>query len=306
MMPPSPDQEMAVVRAVVYASLFDYPLAPVQIVENLEGVAADEARVRAWLDRGPLIGAVLETRDGFWFPAGQAHLVDVRRRREVESRGLLTAHRGTMRLVASLPFVRSVCLSGSLAHLNGTAAADLDLFVVTAPGRVWGVTATVLALARALGRRRALCLNYVVSERALGLQPADAFAASQVMSLQPVTGEAIYRNLIDANPFVTRIFPNFHGRAIGVTAARGALARAMPVIEAVLNVTLAPLYERACASLYRRHLRRKSASWDSPDHVRLDDECLKLHTHSHRAEIAARFERALAACLDRQPVRMAR
>ena len=64
-----------------------------------------------------------------------------------------------------MPFVRMVALSGSLAHLNADGEADLDLFVITAPGRVWSVTLTTLLRARLLGWRRRLCLNYVVSER---------------------------------------------------------------------------------------------------------------------------------------------
>jgi hypothetical protein len=303
---PSRDQELAVIRAVVYASLFEYPLTLSQVVESLEGVPADEARVRSWIDHGPLIRAALETRDGFYFPAGQARLVGVRRRREAESRRMLALHGSTMRMVASLPFVRSVCLSGSLAHLNGTAAADLDLFVVTAPGRVWSVTTTVLALARLLGRRRQLCLNYVVSERRLALEPADWFAANQLMHLQPITGEAVYRRLLDANPFAARFYPNFRGRAIGTARAPRLPAAARSAMEGLLAVTLAPLYERLAAVLYRRHLMKKASSWDSPYQVRLDAECLKLHTHSHRAEIAARFEDAMAACLEGQPVPVAK
>lgn len=305
MTPPSREQELAVIRAVVYASLFDYPLTLAQIVETMEAVAANEARVRGWLERAPLLRAVIESRDGYYFPAGRADLVDVRHRRETASRDLLAAHGRTMRLVASLPFVRSVCLSGSLAHLNGTAAADLDLFVVTAPGRVWSVTTTVIALARALGWRRALCLNYVVSERQLALQPADAFAANQLMHLQPVAGEAVYRRLLDANPFVARFYPNFRGRALHPVARRGAIGALMPALEGILSITLAPIYERICRALYRRHLQRKAASWDSPDQVRLEAECLKLHTHSHRSEIADRFDQAMAACLEQEPVRVA-
>ena len=237
---PSRDQELAVVRAVVYASLFDYPLTLAQIVEGLEGVAADEATVRGWLERSPRLRAIIASHDGYYFPAGEARLVEVRRRREAESRDLLWMHAGTVRLVASLPFVRSVCLSGSLAHLNGTASADLDLFVVTAPGRVWSVTTTALALTRLLGQRRRLCLNYVVSERRLALQPADTFAANQLMHLQPVTGEAVYRRLLEANPFVARFYPNFHGRPLRPVAGRGVLAALGPAIERVLSITLAP------------------------------------------------------------------
>jgi hypothetical protein len=47
--------------------------------------------------------------------------------------------------------------------------------------------------------------------------------------------------------------------------------------------------------IYTSHLKRRAASWRSRDQVRLERECLKLHTSSHRREVMERFERAVEA-----------
>ena len=87
-----------------------------------------------------------------------------RARREALSRELLDRDRRILSLVAGMPFVRMVALSGSLAHLNAEGSADLDLFVITAPERVWSVTVAAVVLSKLLGWRKHLCMNYVVSE----------------------------------------------------------------------------------------------------------------------------------------------
>ena len=50
-------------------------------------------------------------------------------------------------------------------------------------------------------------------------------------------------------------------------------------------------------ALYGWYLQRRSATWQSRDQVRLEPECLKLHTSSHRASILARFDRAMLDAL---------
>ena len=131
----------------------------------------------------------MEHRDGWYFPAGRGDLVATRARREALSRELLDRDRQILSLVAGMPFVRMVALSGSLAHLNAEGSADLDLFVITAPRRVWSVTVAALVLSKLLGWRKHLCMNYVVSERAMTIAPEDLFSANQIIHLRPITGQ---------------------------------------------------------------------------------------------------------------------
>ena len=294
-MTPTPAQELAVLRSITYAALFDYPLTLAQLHESLIEVRADADAVASWWRHSELLQATVDHREGLYFPCGRADLIRTRARREMLSRDLLERDRRILAFVGSMPFVRMVALSGSLAHLNAETTADLDLFVITAPHRVWSVTVALLVIARLFGWRRRLCLNYVISEHALAVEPQDLFSANQIIHLRPLTGGDLFSRFVDANAFVRNAYPNFV--APPPVADRQAVLRR--TIERVLSIGIAPLMERAARALYGWHLGRRAPTWQSRDQVRLEPECLKLHTSSHRAAALERYQAALAEALQR-------
>ncbi len=300
-MPPTLAQERAFLQSVVYAALFDYPLTPGQLSESLLGQRANEAMLLQWYDHSVYLRATVDFVDGYFFPRGRHDVLDTRAEREAISRTMLREMAQPLKLITGMPFVRLVALSGSLAHLNASNDADMDLFVITSPGRVWTVTVVTLAVARLRGWRKRLCLNYVISERALWIAPADLFSANQIVHLRPITGSEAYRRFLEANHFVERFYPNFLPRPVeqeGRPPSR--------LLEHALNLTVGPIAERLCHWLYRAYLRRRAHTWKSRDQVRLERECLKLHTSSHRREVMERFEQALEdamAAAEREPLR---
>jgi hypothetical protein len=286
--------ELAIARSVVYASLFDYPLTLAQLRQTLIESTQTASQVLTAYDNSPTLQRVIESRDGFFFPRGRADLVDERRRREARSRSFLSRHRLLLRLICALPYVRMVALSGSIAHLNLEGSGDLDLFVVTRGRRVWSATVAILVLSKLLGRRRVVCANFVVADSRLVLDQQDLFTASQVIHLKPLIGSDVFLRLLAANPFVFRFYPNFH--AADAASLPFQTGRALPALKAALEpllAPLAPLAELACRVLYRWHLRRRAATWRSPEQVRLQTDCLKLHTQSHRQSVLARFDRGV-------------
>ncbi len=297
-MTPTRQQELAVLQSVVYASLFEYPLTLDQLHATLVGVGAERDAVMAWWRESALLQSAVEHRDGWFFPAGRGDLVATRARREALSRDLLDRDRKILSLIAGLPFVRMVALSGSLAHLNAEGSADLDLFVITAPNRVWTVTVTALVLSKLLGWRKHLCMNYVVSEAAMAIRPPDLFSANQIIHLRPVSGDDLFPRFVEANRFVHEHYPNFDARGLQTSAISLQPSAFGRIVEGLLSIGVAPVAERVARGLYGWHLRRRAATWQSRDQVRLEDECLKLHTSSHRASILARFDRAMVDALE--------
>ena len=295
-MTPSRTQELAVLRSVTYAAMFEYPLSLEQLHASLIGVRADAATVAAWWRNSELLQATIDLQEGLYFPAGRADLLHTRARREALSCDLLARDRRILSVVAAMPFVRMVALSGSLAHLNAERSADLDLFVITAPHRVWSVTLSLLVIARLIGWRRRMCLNYVISEDALRVEPPDLFSANQIIHLRPILGDEIFARFVGANPFVREIYPNF---ALEPEPRKPQAASPKPVIEQVLSLGIASVWERAARAIYGWHLNRRAATWQSRDQVRLDAECLKLHTCSHRAAALARYDAAVTEALRR-------
>jgi hypothetical protein len=287
-------REIAIARTVVYASLFDYPLTLEQLHYSLIESDQTRAEILAVYEGSELLQDMLEYRDGFFFPRGRGDLVGERRRREARSDAFLARHALALRLICALPFTRLVALSGSIAHRNLEANGDLDLFIVTRGARVWTVTVMLLVLTKLLRRRRTICANFLLSDAHLTVDQQDLFTANQVIHLQPLVGAELIDRFHAANPFVARYYPNSGntpapGRCSAVDVHGRGLAIVKRTLEAVLRLP-APLVETVCRRAYAWHLRRRAATWRSPDQVRLQSDYLKLHTRSHRHTVLDRFQ----------------
>jgi hypothetical protein len=180
--------------------------------------------------------------------------------------------------------------------LNLERGADLDIFVVTRGPRVWSVTVAIVLLAKLMRRRRTLCANFVVADTALALEQQDVFTANQVIHLKPLRGHDVLAALIAANPFVARYYPNFVAdvRPKPGSTDHSLIKRAIEIVFERPSL----LVERVARWAYGTYLRAKAGSWRSPDQVRLDAACLKLHTRSHRQGTLERFDRAVWRAMD--------
>ena len=123
-MKPTRAQELAVLRSVVYASLFDYPLTLAQLRQTLIASAQTPSQILATFSSSEMLQSTVEYRDGFFFPRGRFDLVAERTRREARSRIFLRRHRRLLRLIAAIPYVRLAALSGSIAHQNLDARGE--------------------------------------------------------------------------------------------------------------------------------------------------------------------------------------
>jgi hypothetical protein len=287
-------EELAIARSVLFAALFDYPLSVAQLRQTLIESSLTPSEIELIYARSEPLQEMIEHRQGFFFPRDRRDLVCERRRREARSRVFLDRHRRLLSAICALPYVEMVALSGSIAHLNLDGAGDLDLFIVTRGRHVWSVTVAVVVIAKLLRRRPTTCANFVLADSALALDQQDLFSASQIIHLKPLVGAEMYRRFVAANPFVSRFYPNF--RVSPLTRRRTILQRVIRGAKRTVEFVLAApsvAVEVVCRRAYRAYLTRRSSTWDSPDQVRLEPDCLKLHTKSHRHSVLSRFDDAV-------------
>lgn len=291
---PTPD-EAAIVRAVLYASIFDFPLSASELRRTLTRPCASVSALQRLIEQSQFLESRVQSIDGWYVPAGRTNLVEHRRVREARSRAFLSAHRWTLDMICAVPFTRLVAISGSLAHLNADDDADLDLFVITRGPHVWTVALLIVLMAKVLRRRKVVCANFIVADSHLALDQHDLYTASQILHLRPVVGADTYTHFIAANPFTDRTFPNAGDQPASPFPVPGpGLWRVVKrVLEAVLWLP-SGLLERLCRRAYGWHLRRKVSRWRSPEQVRLEPCVLKLHTNSHRRAVLEQFERLVA------------
>lgn len=195
----------AVLQTVAYSDIFDHPLTAREIHRYLAGVKTSlEEVVRTVGEEG----IVRRTGDYFTLP-GREEIVRIRIQREAHSRELL-AHAIQFGLIlGTLPYIRMVALTGSLAVMNVSGNQDFDYMLVTAPGRVWTARAFALAINRlARLQGHTLCPNLIISETALEWPLHDLYSARELYQMLPIAGMDVYRRLLAENAWAQDFLPN--------------------------------------------------------------------------------------------------
>ncbi len=286
---PPTEAERAVLRTVTYAGLFRFPLTVEQLHRRLMDVPLDVAGLRTLLRR-PFLRSRLATSGALVHPRGREEWVELLDERRDHTRRLVERHRRILGLVARFPFVRLAALSGGCAHDNATDD-DVDMFLVVRRGRAWTVCLVLMVLAKLLGVRRTLCLNYIVDEDALALPEQDVFTGAEIVGMRPLAGRDAYRRFVAANSWVAQRFPNFFACHAADSAGLPE-AGAPRWLEALLDLGPAPLVEAFARRLLGAHLGRKTHG--APGVV-LAHHRLKLHTLDHRPHLTGLYAAALAA-----------
>jgi hypothetical protein len=201
----------AVLRTVLYADIFSYPLTPREVHHFLIECEATEDEVLGELEGLCRNGAL--TSEGEWVAlAERSELFALRRRRADHSARLWPLAEQWAGRLAQLPFVRMIAVTGALAVDNVDAREDIDYLIVTEPGRLWLCRALVIGLVYAAGRRGVqLCPNYLISTRRLQMRPHTLFTAHDLTQMVPLFGEAAYAELWQLNPWWQQFLPQASG-----------------------------------------------------------------------------------------------
>lgn len=221
--------ESAILETVLYSDLFDYPLTHAEIAHYLIGVRADADRVRASLAAPNYLNGHLRQRDGYVFARQREAIVDRRCTRRASSTRLWIRARRFVCIMAILPFVRMVGITGALAMDNSAPGDDIDVMIVTARRRAWTARLFIVALVY-VGKLfgDVLCPNYVISEDALELETRDLFAAHEFAQMTPLVGLDVYDRMRQANRWVYDHLPNAYRPLRKERAVRpGILGRAI-------------------------------------------------------------------------------
>lgn len=293
--------QQAAVRAVAYADVFSYALDATEIGRYLHGVVATDAATRAALADLTAPGGPLSRRDHFYTLRGREDLVARRRERAANATRLWPVALWYGRLIARLPFVRMVAVTGSLAWDNVDADGDIDYLVVTEPDRLW-VCRWMIAVLTELQRLAGvpLCPNYVISERALTLRDRNLYTAYELAQMKPLAGYDVYRQIWEMNPWVQSFLPNaavlqppLEDRWPAHAGTGALLVRAARLVEPVLRSQVGAAFDRV-EMAYRIRKWTGRAPREAGTETEYGPDCCKAHTTAHKGRVLTAFAERLA------------
>ncbi|RYD92485.1 MAG: nucleotidyltransferase domain-containing protein, partial [Sphingobacteriales bacterium] len=183
-----------IIAALAYFDLFDYPLTQAEIVQFAPGRHAAPAVA---LELRALLAEKLAYHfDGFLLLRNEPALVQRRRNGNAQARVLLQKAVRVARILAAFPFVRGVAVSGSLSKNYADEASDIDLFIITAPNRLWLARTLLHGLKKIsflAGRERYFCMNYFIDAAGLEIREKNIYTATEVATLIPLQGIAAFQ-----------------------------------------------------------------------------------------------------------------
>jgi hypothetical protein len=195
----------SIFQTLAYADVFEYPLTAYEVYRYLGFADTTLEEVTGVLRESTLFSKVEE----YHTLRGREEIVGTRKRRAEVARRLWPKASRYGRIIAALPFVQMVAVTGSLAVNNAEAGGDIDFMIVTAPNRLWSCRALSLLVARFAKREGIqLCPNYLVTTNALVLEERSLYVAHEVAQMIPLSGLDVYHELRRLNDWTDDFLPN--------------------------------------------------------------------------------------------------
>jgi hypothetical protein len=262
--------QRAILLTVLYSDLFDYPLTEDELHRYLVAPYPVERAFKEALQ--DLMGPHLTRVQEFLTLSGREHIVEVRRQRQQIGKERWSSAARYARWLRYVPFVRMVAVCGSQAAGNARPDADVDFFLITAPGRLWTVQVYSMFLRRiASWLSVRVCPNYFLTLDSLEVEPRNLYHAREIAQAVPLWGDLAYIRFLDANRWIEQFLPNVSfandRRDRLVDAPRPRLARGFEwllggrlghVLERTLHKALLAYYPLRLYHLgwRRKHFRR--------------------------------------------------
>lgn len=270
-----------ILATINLAHHFDSAFTPEQTYRFLK-IAMDREHFRQTLAALKQAGLV-EEADGALFAR------DLRGqflRKQEWSRALFRRHRGYLRLLAKLPWIKFAALTGANAFESCAHQDDIDLFLVTRKNRLWISYLVLVLYSKLIRKRHILCINYLVDEKNLCATRQDYYTAVQIVQMVPLLNHEFAKKILAGNRWIFEVLPN--AEAAIVSDKRYFLDNGRHAGAANDKRLSSPkayrLLDRLNRFIYRRYARRLAQKYPGQfgEGIVLAEGLAKLNRIDHR------------------------
>ena len=304
--------ENAIIKTLSYFDLFNQPLTLKELRMFLWGKVCENEKEFEIAWQNLLATSRIENSGEYYFLPGRLEIVSKRRKSSEATIGKLKIARRAAKLIRSVPFVRAIFACNSVGAGAATAESDIDLFVITAPGRIWIVrlfTNLILRFfgMRTYGERRAdkICLSFFVDFNHLNFSSwrvanDDVYLAYWLYQLTALYDpDSHYERLLAANGWAREFLPNASKRAENFSESHISRLGAgwRNVWEKMWGKAYGDLLEKQAKAFQWQKLKLslKDAAGRGDGAVIIKEGIIKLHENDRRAEYREKWNAKTAS-----------
>ncbi|MFA5124648.1 MAG: hypothetical protein WC473_02375 [Patescibacteria group bacterium] len=289
--------EQAILETLIYFSVIDYPLTLLEIRKFLP-LPAELSKVLSALNGTGLRSLVNHNR-GLYHLSTDQRLPALRLKRYRLAIAKMKRAKFWTRLIARLPYVKAVAVYSSLALKNSSSESDIDLFIITASGRLWTARFFVNSFlkffrlrAQEKNTKDKFCASYFVSEENLSLakvnQPGCFLPYYEGATFLFVADDKIIiEQFFCANNWLKIKLPNWQPSQVLIRQRTGRLFKGLREFTAGL------ISERHYKNWQWRILPQKYFDACDGRNVILDPAIIKLHLRDKRQNHCQSFQEKL-------------
>lgn len=190
--------EKSIIATLAYYDVLGLPLTSLEVYKYLIKIGTGPyfSNISDTLENSQTLKRYLDQKNGFYFLKGRDGIVKQRIRREKAIQEKWKKCKWAIKLLAGVPFIRMVALSGSMAVGNASKTSDIDLLIIVKIGRIWTTRLLVTILLSILGKRRygrfikdRICLNHYITDGSLKINFPSLYNAQTYIHLIPVLGD---------------------------------------------------------------------------------------------------------------------
>jgi predicted nucleotidyltransferase len=250
--------------SVIYHNIFDYPLT---MQDLIKWKASDTLDI-------VLNGNVI-LKSGYFYMEDKEGLVYKRLLRKRISAKKMIIAKNAANLMAFIPTIKMVAVTGSLAMENSTNESDIDLLVVTKKGNLWLTRMLTYVILKTAGYkiRKAqdnketdkLCLNMWLDESSLAWpsKNRNIYTAHEIAQIKPLLNKTkTYNKFLSKNKWILNFWPN----AVKIAKFKKELTNEPGIISSLLDkISFDMQYKYMSKKITREVVTRNKALFHPQD-----------------------------------------
>jgi hypothetical protein len=283
-------REAAILKTLLYSSLFDYPLKKEEIYNFLIGEKITKSDLPHILKSGKI---PIEFNKELYFPKGLRKLVAERYLREKISIGKLKKAKEIIKKLSLIPTIKLIGISGTLAMKNCRENDDIDIFIISEKGLAWTTRLLTATLLRLMGIYRdknskmhkdKICLNLVLDRNNMSFKSKDLFTAHEIVQLLPIfESDEMYGKFINANEWVKQFMPNV------LTKNKADFHRNANLFNKLFIVICKLFFLEKVSKILQLSYMKKSITKE-----RLEEGFIGLHPFDYKEHVLKKYQQKLA------------